>query len=57
MSETIKINFCFCGMPATHVYMDGTFLCKRHKTPKDKTEKIGKYSGKSKSPYAFNDYK
>lgn len=48
--------FCQCGRPATR-FEGATPLCERCSSPKKRREKIGDYSGKSKSPNAWNDYK
>jgi hypothetical protein len=47
-------NFCYCGLP-----LNVLGLCKRHKNKVKKETKIfrGRFSGKSKSDFAFNDYK
>jgi hypothetical protein len=48
--------FCFCGRLATQV-INGVNFCKKHKKLKEEVQKIGRYSGKSKSEFKYNDYK
>lgn len=50
-------GFCYCGLYT--ITKDGKDWCRRHKfeVTKEKRVKIGDYSGPSKSPNKFNDYK
>jgi hypothetical protein len=49
-------HWCFCGLPATQV-INGVHFCGKHKKLKMEVKKIGRYSGKSKSEFKYNDYK
>ena len=55
-NEVNAVTFCFCGRVAELKY--GGVYCKEHfkKGKPIKKYRIGKYSGRSKSPHRFNDY-
>lgn len=48
--------FCYCGLLATQE-INGIHFCGRHKAIKKEVAKIGRYSGKSRSEFKYNDYK
>lgn len=55
-SGKITDKWCWCGLPL--YLINGKEVCKRHgDKKKPERDKIKKYSGKSKSEFAFNDYK
>jgi hypothetical protein len=43
-------HWCFCGLPATQI-IGGIHFCHKHKKLKEEVQKIGRYSGASKTPY------
>jgi hypothetical protein len=48
-------KFCYCGLVAIKC-IKGEYYCLKHKIPKGQTKRRGRYPGKSKSPYAYNEY-
>ena len=53
-----EVKFCNCGRELAYIW--GFWMCPRHKAETHalpEKKKIGRYSGKSKSEHAFNDYK
>lgn len=47
---------CYCGLLATQK-INGIHFCGKHKKLKEEVQRIGRYSGASKSEHKFNDYK
>lgn len=43
-------DFCWCGRPAIKI-LEGQYLCDKHPVPRVLKPKIGRYSGKSKTPF------
>jgi len=54
--EIVNEGYCFCGRGAVKKINDIP-LCKHHDAPKKVINKKGRFSGKSNSPNAFNEYK
>ena len=54
----MNTGWCRCGR-MLRKQLDGTLLCPRHKEDIQERpirQRIGKYSGESKSPHKFGDY-
>jgi hypothetical protein len=50
INNEISVRFCHCGRMAIRE-IDSVFYCFKHNRPPKTREIIGRYSGKSQTPY------